>query len=340
MGQPFCTFIGRIVRLKRLGISLLILLALVGAALLTLREGNLAVAGALQPGATPGARAATLAELATAQAEWESSEHAATYDQGMGANTTCARCKSPFNWDPSQITAQQQALDCASCKRVPGEERPELAEGVSVPREEWHHISCEVCHIPMGDSYSVDIVYWNQATAHYEPVDSSTELCAHCHEGRHGFEVVSEQEQSEAHRGWECTRCHGAHGAESACTDCHDPDSGPGAREHARHPHVNCTACHDAGGLSVWQDPDPHSDHAGEWIPRRFAHTLTSWPSHNLSLEVDCLRCHHLPAAEAPVPVPEVACTACHEHRDGAVSMWCTYFLRDEDPRPARQGKE
>lgn len=324
-------------RLRVLWVALFVVFALVGATLLALQETNPAAAGALQPAVTPGGRVATPEELATAQAEWSNSEHAATYDEGMGANTTCARCKSPFNWDPSQIAAQQRALDCGSCKRIPGAPRPALAEGVSVDRDEWHHIECEVCHVPAGDSYSVEIAFWNQATARYEAVDSASELCAHCHEGRHGFEVVEEQEASEAHQGWECTRCHGAHGAPADCADCHDPQSGSGAREHARHPNVNCTGCHDAGGLSVWQDPVSHSEHTGEYITRRFAHTLTSWPSHNLERSVDCRRCHHLPEPQSAVPVPEVSCTGCHEHRDGAVSVWCTYFERDEDPRSGGQ---
>jgi hypothetical protein len=324
-------------RFRLLSVALLALFSLIGAALLVIEPTAPVAAGALQVQVTPGGRVATEEELATAQAEWADSEHAATYDEGMGANTTCARCKSPFNWDPSQTAAQQQALDCSSCKRVPGEPRPDLAEGIPVPQDEWHQITCDVCHIPAGDSYHVEPAFWNQAAARYEPVASSTELCAHCHEGRHGFEVVSEQEASEAHQGWECTRCHGDHGGSVACTDCHNPQSGPGAREHSRHTNVNCTACHDGGGLSIWQDPGAHSAHAGEYITRRFAHTLTSWPSHNLASQVNCRRCHHLPEPQSAVPVPEVSCTGCHEHREGAVSMWCTYFQRDSDPRAAWQ---
>jgi hypothetical protein len=90
-----------------------------------------------------------------------------------------------------------------------------------------------------------------------------------------------------------CTECHGSHGLPSACTDCHDPTTGPGAAEHLRHPSVNCTGCHDQGSLSIWQEGDIGSKHFGEYITRRFAHTLTSWPSHNLTKEVICQKCHH-----------------------------------------------
>ena len=78
---------------------------------------------------TPTGRVATLAELAQARLEWSKSAHADTYDQGMGANTTCARCKSPRNWDEN-IPAVAQSLDCAACKREPGAPRPELESGV------------------------------------------------------------------------------------------------------------------------------------------------------------------------------------------------------------------
>ncbi|MCB8966648.1 MAG: hypothetical protein H6660_07100 [Ardenticatenaceae bacterium] len=282
------------------------------------------------PPTVPIGRTATDEELAQAQAEWEQSAHAATYDDGMGANTTCARCKSPANWDPMQDAAAQEALDCGSCKRVPGAPRPELASGVPVSEAAWQHITCDICHVPVEDSYSTSVAFWNQALGQYEPVETVMDLCAHCHEGQHGFEVVEEQEASVIHAGWECTRCHGAHGAPAACTDCHDPDSGAGAPEHDRHPSVNCTACHDNGRLSIWQDPIPSALHYGEYITRRFAHTLTSWPSHNLTTEINCVRCHHPLEPQSSSVVPTVSCEACHEQ--GAALFWCEYFQRNPDP--------
>ncbi len=165
-------------------------------------------------------------------------------------------------------------------------------------------------------------------------MESVKELCAQCHEGQHGFEVTSEQEHSIAHHDWECTRCHGAHGTTSQCTDCHDPLTGAGEFEHARHPSVNCTACHDQGGLSIWLEDDVSSKFLNEYILRRFAHTLTSWPSHNLGRQVDCLRCHHERNFydQQPLVAQTVSCTACHP--DGQASFWCTNFLRDNDPNP------
>ena len=217
-------------------------------------------------------------------------------------------------------------------KRIPGAPRPELASGVPVPEAEWQHITCDICHVPVGDSYATSIAFWNQALGEYELVADVMELCARCHEGQHGFEVVEEQEVSPAHTGWECTRCHGAHGTPVACTDCHDAQTGPGAFEHERHPSVNCTACHDNGRLTIWQDPVSGGPHEAEYITRRFAHTLTSWPSHNLTVEVDCLRCHHPLGPQAASVVPAVSCEACHQHQEGASLFWCEYFERNPDP--------
>jgi hypothetical protein len=288
--------------------------------------------GPATPAATPSGHIATAAEVEAAMMEWQQTEHAHSYDQGMGANTTCARCKSPMNWDPGQFAAQEMAVDCAACKREPGAPRPELSAGIPVPEAEWHNITCEICHQPAGDSYIVTPVFWNQATNSYEPVADSTALCAHCHEGQHGFEVVAEQEAAQVHKGMTCTDCHGAHGREVRCQECHDPESGAGAAQHGQHESVHCTACHDAGGLSIWQDPEPTSTYYGQYITRRFAHTLTSWPAHNLSAEVDCRRCHHPQGDRRPAIVENLSCTICHEHEYGAVSEWCIFFNRDPAP--------
>jgi len=278
---------------------------------------------------TPVGEVASPAELQAAREEWLLSAHDDTYDSGMGADTTCARCKSPMNWDPSQELAAIEARDCGSCKRTPGAERPSLPSGIAVTEADWQDIACEICHIPSGDSYYKGIAYWNQKLGQYEPVENTTELCAKCHEGQHGFEVIEEQESSVIHKEMKCTECHGAHGLTSSCTDCHDPTTGSGAAEHLRHPNVNCTGCHDRGDLTIWQEADPLSKHYGQYITRRFAHALTSWPSHDLSRQVVCQRCHHPQGSQMLIVVPGIRCDQCHEHAEGAVWMWCTYFQRN-----------
>lgn len=279
-----------------------------------------------EPEATPAPDdIASPLQIAAAVALWEQSGHAETFDGGMGADTTCAKCKSPFNWDP-QAAAAEAALDCAACKRVPGEERPLLEGGIPVPEDEWQHIGCPVCHEPVGDSYRITASFWNQKLGEYEPVESNDELCAHCHEGDHGFRVSEEQRADQAHSGWQCLDCHDPHGGDISCEDCHDPYEGPGAVEHANHTEVTCSACHDQGGLPLWFDRDPDSNFYGEVVTIRFAHTLTSWPSHNLQTEVSCGRCHHSGTTRHPALAQEVSCSNSSCHPQGATLFWCILF--------------
>jgi hypothetical protein len=284
---------------------------------------------------TPIFEIATEEELQIAKAEWEQSAHSKTYDNGFGANTTCARCKSPQNWDPSIKIAAEMALDCGSCKRVPGEQRPLLSGGIPVLEDDWQNIQCSICHIPVDGSYYTEIAFWNQELNVYEEVENTHELCEKCHEGQHGFEVIEEQLESSVHIGMECVECHGNHGSESDCRDCHTPlGENQAADEHNRHPSVNCTACHDAGGLSIWLEKDPDSKHFGQYITRRFGHTLTSWPSHNLSMEIECGRCHHPTnlGGQTSAIVPYLDCDICHQYENGAVSIWCEFFHRNKSP--------
>jgi hypothetical protein len=294
-----------------------------------LSASPMGLASGAQP--APSGRTMTPEDVAAAQQEWATSRHADTYDHGQGGNSTCARCKSPRNWDP-KAAATETAHDCASCKRLPGAPRPDLAGGVSVTRSDWHGITCDICHQPVGNSYSTGIVYWDQSLGVYEPVTSVMDLCARCHEGQHGFEVVAEQKASTVHAGWDCIQCHGPHGKPAKCVDCHDPAKGKGAVEHARHPDVDCTACHDAGGLDVWQDTNSQARHSGQYMTVRFAHALTSWPSHNLQVAVDCKRCHHPQGQDRPALTEKVGCSDPACHPEGAMLNWCPAFQRDPAP--------
>jgi hypothetical protein len=279
-----------------------------------------------QPTTTP--HVATPAELQAAQAQWAASRHANTYDSGLGANTTCANCKSPRNYDPDAF-AKLAAEDCSACKREPGQPRPDLSGGVPVAQADWKSITCDVCHQPVGNSYSTALSYWNPERNAYEPIKSSTELCAKCHAAQHGFGVIWEQSVSPAHHGWECTRCHGSHNAPVKCTDCHDPTTGRGAVAHEQHPKVDCTACHDAVGSVIWQDPYPDSRFYQLYYPQRTAHALRSWPSHDLQTTVDCKYCHHPQGDKQITLANNVRCDNSACHPNGASFNWCPVIPRD-----------
>ncbi len=281
---------------------------------------------------TPTARVATADEVRVAQTQWSFSRHANTYDNGQGANTTCAQCKSPRNWDPDSVAALA-AEDCSACKREPGQPRPELTKGVPVSKDAWKNITCDVCHQPAGDSYSMALSYWNQSQQRYEAMSTSTELCAECHVKQHGFDVIWEQAVSPAHAGWECTRCHGSHNTPVKCTACHDPTIGRGATTHAQHSTVDCTACHDAGGLPIWQDPYPDSRSYQKYMPQRVAHALRSWTSHNLQTTADCRRCHH-PQGDRQITLAfNIRCDNQSCHPNGASFNWCPVIPRDNTPK-------
>ena len=247
----------------------------------------------------------------------------------MGANTTCANCKSPRNWDP-HAPAQEAAHDCSACKREPGKPRPDLTGGVPVSKQDWKNIACDICHEPVGQSYSTALSFWNQNTNRYEAIATSAGLCAKCHTEQHGFQVIYEQSASSAHKGWDCTRCHGSHNSPIKCSDCHDPTQGRGATAHAQHSKVDCTTCHDAGGLTVWQDPYPDSRYYQIYMPQRFGHALRSWSSHNLQTAADCRRCHHPQGTLQTTVASEVRCDTKACHPDGAAFNWCPIFPRDD----------
>ena len=98
-------------------------------------------------------------------------------------------------------------------------------------------------------------------------VHENMQLCTACHTDTH--EMVYQNTE------------HGARlGGATQCTNCH-ADKAPTSI----HKTVTCIACHDAE-LGV------HLDN-GMVYPMALKHNLEeSWPSHNLTLEVQCTKCH------------------------------------------------
>lgn len=258
---------------------------------------------------------------------WQTSPHANTYDLGKGPNTYCARCHSPRNWDPQAII--DPPPNCVSCK-FSFEASPRLAQNNPlVPQEEWQNIRCNTCHEVTDGIASNAVVWWNQATNQYEPVDDSRALCGKCHTDT---ETLRHQRTLglKAHADFTCTTCHDAHNTTASCgqSECHSeivqntgfvsaPATPPGGHPeqitgfcggpacHATatqvaggeqmihgsvHAMVTCVACHDAGGLEV----GPFENIWTTWRTTELLGRANREPyqSHTLQKQVDCARCH------------------------------------------------
>lgn len=162
-----------------------------------------------------------------------------------------------------------------------------------------------------------------------EELTSSNDVCTTCHIGYYqgdmsvpaiGLEGIGVRRHPQVqeltlsaqrgiHENMLCTNCHtdvhemvyqnAEHGArlggQTQCTNCHQDKA-----QTAIHKTVTCIACHDAE-LGV------HLDN-GMVYPMALKHNLEeSWPSHNLTLDVQCAKCHYAGnEVGAPETVTEV----------------------------------
>jgi hypothetical protein len=239
---------------------------------------------------------------------WSESAHASTGGTASVANTYCAECHSPLNWNP------QATRDTA----------------VPVLAGEWMNIPCEVCHEASGTgSLLASISWWDPTTDQNQPVADSTELCEKCHRDTVDFHYKVNLDDS-VHSGFGCMTCHEPHSTAASCTNsgCHDqirPESSlpPGTPTGGVHPNntafcgganchpaatqaalsntsihsamhasVSCIACHDSSGLDV----APFFD-LGTWMPFQILEkdgvpTKVPVRSHAIHRTVDCTRCH------------------------------------------------
>jgi hypothetical protein len=234
-----------------------------------------------------------------AQQEWESGPYVNTFvldDQGQ--NNTCARCHSPANWMPSMDDIPES---CQSCKFEVEPPDP------TIPQEEWSDIPCQVCHQEDKKGNIQPEIAWLEVPAleEYASVDDATELCLKCHDTQnvpeHGTVNVAGVMAD-----FQCTKCHNAHSTAASCDaeGCHQdiltpPEPIPGHDQD--HKEVACVACHDGAGLEVRPNEE-----LGYWITylpwlvetevgdseTKTASGTVPFTSHNISLEVNCQRCH------------------------------------------------
>lgn len=259
---------------------------------------------------------------------WSQSIHANTYDLGKGPNTYCAKCHSPFNYDPKARIGD--APNCVSCK-LPNEELSRVSDqNPMVSAADWQSITCDNCHESNGAGVSSSIAWWDQETGQYAQIENSSDLCNQCHRDT---DVLNHQIdiKDSTHAGFGCVDCHDAHSTTASCsnTGCHEnirpdtviPPSTPTGGQHPNtgaafcggpnchpaatqaalsnptihgsiHAPVSCTACHDDSGMQVGP-----SEELGYWVTFRTMEidgVVTTMPyvSHDIQVDVNCSRCH------------------------------------------------
>lgn len=110
-------------------------------------------------------------------------------------------------------------------------------------------------------------------------VHKTLQLCTDCHTDLHDLTLQN-------------TEHGGRLGGKTQCINCHADKVQKGV-----HADVTCAACHDAE-LAVQRDADMK-----KIVPMAVKHKLTeTWPSHNLTTDVNCEKCH---VADNKVGAPE-----------------------------------
>jgi hypothetical protein len=233
-----------------------------------------------------------------AQTAWDSSPHASTFVvDDLNQNNTCARCHSPLNWMPTMADIPPS---CQACKF-------ELADPPPyIPESEWAGITCLMCHQENKKGEIQPEVFWLEIPVleEYAEVEDNSDLCLKCHQTNnvpnHGMVIVGGD-----HTGMLCTDCHHRHTAEASCetSDCHPGVTGnnqiPGHDE--AHLNLTCAACHDSAGWEIGFDEEnnifltmsPWShEHLISEENSVLETGLVPFSSHDISLEVNCDRCH------------------------------------------------
>ena len=238
---------------------------------------------------------------------WNESPHAATNKTTSVANTYCAQCHSPLNWN-SQATRET---------------------AIEISIGEWRNIPCEVCHEANGTGFAASVSWWDSETRQNLPIVNGTELCEKCHLDSDEFHYKVNLDDS-VHAGFDCIACHNPHSTLASCSNsgCHEqirpesslPPSTPtggvhpnnssfcgGANCHpaatqvalsntsihgSTHASVSCIACHDASGARVAPSPE-----LGVWMPLQLqekdgAQISVPFRSHDIRRDVQCSRCH------------------------------------------------
>jgi hypothetical protein len=156
---------------------------------------------------------------------WEGSSHGNT-NHGYNANTYCAKCMSPFQFDE---TVNRTTAD-------------------SISQENWTDIGCAVCHHP----HSLELRLFN-GTEWEDPVDDPSDLCGGCHGGSDHHHIYDDWEES-AH-----SNSYHGYNANTYCAKCMSPfQSDPSVNRSTSSPvdeadwdGIGCIVCHEQHTLEL-----------------------------------------------------------------------------------------
>jgi hypothetical protein len=158
-------------------------------------------------------------------------------------------------------------------------------------------VACAVCHPVQGEGVSGQVAWLEDpAGGTYVEVAAPEEVCARCHSNP-DLEGHIPVLLGGAHAQKACTDCHDPHDASASCTGsgCHQPfqaECEPISTHDRPHASVSCLGCHASGEHAIGWD-----EGRGLWVTMVEIEVagepkVVPFSSHEVSLEVDCDRCH------------------------------------------------
>jgi hypothetical protein len=265
---------------------------------------------------------------------WNQSKHARSIEEpGTDNNMSCAKCKSPTNYNVSTPDPKNTTIAASN----------------------WQGIQCRVCHNihdrkmsrPIGGD---PLAYYNATASSlagspvYETVHNATELCEKCHTGSsHDSKFAGTHKDAV---GFDCASCHlnttfnknethmfevkNTTSGVEGCEVCHD------SADHtwqytSKHTNVECWACHDqtvvynassgnatssGNTYGIWNDPS-----TGNWTTYKVSHGAPAkWVLHNITKSVSCDKCHIGNSTYNGTIGPAFTCSGCHSSYASAVN--------------------
>ncbi|MBW6518972.1 MAG: hypothetical protein K0A89_10790, partial [ANME-2 cluster archaeon] len=267
---------------------------------------------------------------------WFDSAHANSRSGASDSKQSCAKCKSPLNYDAT------------------------ILSNTTIAEEDWKGIQCRVCHnlhdrrFPnnTGDRNVPGPLAFYNATASsyvnysvYDQVTDATELCEKCHQPGSSHDTKFAGSHKDTF-GFTCITCHMSESSDelhtfevinstsavTGCEVCHEPADHTFSSSAAHTGKVDCLGCHDQtytqpnatgyavtadGNYGVWNDSGNittwHLSHGSE----------ATFKPHNIDRDVNCAKCHGAKSAITDLEIASAGvfdCADCHASYGTAVN--------------------